>query len=278
MTACMLLYPVLGAYLGASVLWVLFFLAQEERYCRLGAGLLAVGLGGHTLELLLRTWALGMLPAATLGGTLSIFAWTLVAAFLVLHWRYPIKVLGALVAPLAVLLVLGSLLEPGVPGQASGLPQSILLTLHIVLSFLGIAALSLAGLGGIFYLVQERQIKGKKFGFCYRRLPSLDQLDALNYWCLTVGFPFLTGGILLGSLYAQVTLGRFLSWDAKDLLTLMGWLIYAVLLHERLAVGWRGRKAALLALGAFIFLVVTFLGANLWLSGYHSFASFGRQP
>jgi cytochrome c-type biogenesis protein CcsB len=143
---------------------------------------------------------------------------------------------------------------------------------------LGNAALTLAGLGGIFYLVQERQLKGKKFGFFYRRLPSLEQLDALNYWCLTIGFPLLTGGIITGSLYAQYTLGSFWSWDPKEVLTLSAWLVYAVLLHERLAVGWRGRRAALLAICGFLLLIITFVGANLWLSGYHSFASFIKQP
>jgi ABC-type transport system involved in cytochrome c biogenesis permease subunit len=143
---------------------------------------------------------------------------------------------------------------------------------------MGVAALTLAGLGGLFYLVQERQIKKKKFGFFYRRLPSLEQLDSLNYWCLTIGFPLLTGGMIIGSLYAQYTLGRFFSFDPKELLTLIAWMIYAVLLHERLTVGWRGRRAALLALCGFVVLIVTFVGAGLWWGGYHSFASFGGQP
>ena len=150
--------------------------------------------------------------------------------------------------------------------------------MHICLTLTGYAALALAGLGGILYLIQERQIKSKRFGFFHRRLPSLSQLDNLNYWCLTTGFPLLTGGIISGSLYAQHTLGRFWSWDPKEILTLIAWLIYAVLLHERLTVGWRGRRAALLAICGFLVLVCTFVGANLWLTGYHSFARFIQQP
>ncbi|MEW6388386.1 MAG: c-type cytochrome biogenesis protein CcsB [Thermodesulfobacteriota bacterium] len=272
------LYLALVAYYGAAGLWLLFFLAQREVYCRWGAGVMGVGLAGHTLGLVGRTWSLGMLPVATLGGALQVFAWALVAAFLILNWRFPIKVLGALVAPLAALVVSGSLILPGKVGVVSPLLHSFWLTVHVILALLGNAALTLAGLGGIFYLVQERQLKGKKFGFFYRRLPSLEQLDALNYWCLTIGFPLLTGGIITGSLYAQYTLGSFWSWDPKEVLTLSAWLVYAVLLHERLAVGWRGRRAALLAICGFLILIVTFVGANLWLTGYHSFASFIRQP
>ncbi len=268
------LFLALLAYFGATALWLAFFLAQREAFCLYGAWALGAGLACHTLAVIFRTWGLGYLPVATFGNSLLVFDWALVAAFLFLNWRFPIKVLGALVSPLAALMIYGAMMLPQAEGAVSPLLHGSWLALHIALALLGNAALALAFFGGIFYLVQERQIKGKKFGFFYRRLPSLEQLDSLNYWCLTVGFPLLTGGIITGSLYAQHTLGRLWSWDPKEILTLIAWVIYAVLLHERLAVGWRGRRAALLAIGGFLVLIFTFVGANLWLTGYHSFASF----
>ena len=272
------LYLALVAYFLATALWLAFFLAQREGYCRVGAWVMAAGLLFHTLALIQRTMLQGHLPVAGFGDALLMFDWALVAAFLFLNWRFPIKVLGALTAPLAALMVCGALILPSGKAAVSPLLQSFWLAIHIALALLGYAALTLAFLGGIFYLIQERQIKGKKFGFFYRRLPSLEQLDALNYWCLAIGFPLLTGGIISGSLYAQHALGRFWSWDPKEVLTLIAWLIYAVLLHERLTVGWRGRRAALLAICGFLVLVVTFVGANLWITGYHSFDSFLRRP
>ncbi len=266
------------AYYSAAALCIAYFLAQREVFCRLGAWVLGAGLVCHTAALTLITLNLGRLPVVTLGESLLIFAWTLVAAFLLLLWRFPVKVLGALVTPLAALMVSGGVILPGGKGTVSPLLNSFWVHLHVGLSFLGVASLTLAGLGGFFYLIQERQIKGKKFGFFYRRLPSLEQLDALNYWCLTVGFPLLTAGIITGSLYAQYTLGNFFSFDPKEVLTLIAWLIYAVLLHERLAAGWRGRRAALLALCGFGMLLITFVGASLWFAGYHSFESFRGQP
>jgi cytochrome c-type biogenesis protein CcsB len=274
----LLLYLTLMAYFGATGLWLAYFLAQRESFYQAGAWVMAGGLVVHTLALIQGVWHLGSLPAATFGQALLLFAWALVAAFLLLIWRSPIKVLGALVAPLAALMVSGALILPQPHGTVSPLLQGFWLTVHICLTLLGYAALALACLGGILYLVQERQIKGKQFGFFYRRLPSLSQLDTINYWCLTIGFPLLTGGIISGSLYAQHTLGRFWNWDPKEVLTLLAWLIYAVLLHERLAVGWRGRRAALLAICGFLVLVCTFVGANLWLTGYHSFAKFIQRP
>ncbi|MGQ9688212.1 MAG: cytochrome c biogenesis protein CcsA [Desulfobaccales bacterium] len=266
------------AYYSASALCIAYFLAQRESFCRWGAWVLAFGLLSQTIALALITASLGRLPVATIGEALLVFSWTLVAAFLLLQWRFPIKVLGALATPLAALMVSGGLILPAGQAKVSPLLHSFWVHIHVVLSFTGIAALTLAGLGGFLYLLQEGQIKGKKFGFFYRRLPSLEHLDALNYWCLTLGFPLLTAGIITGSLYAQYTLGSFFSFDPKEVLTLIAWLIYAVLLHERLAAGWRGRRAALLALGGLAVLIVTFVGASFWFTGYHSFESFSGQP
>ncbi|MFZ5449378.1 MAG: c-type cytochrome biogenesis protein CcsB [Thermodesulfobacteriota bacterium] len=272
------LYLILVAYFGATGLWLAYFLVQRESYFHAGVWVMAGGLGVHTLALIQQAWSLGHLPAATVGEALLLFDWILVAAFLLLIWRYPIKVLGALVAPLAALMISGTLLLPARHGDITPLLKSFWLTIHICLTLMGYAALALACLGGILYLIQERQIKGKRFGFFYRRLPSLSQLDTLNYWCLTIGFPLLTVGIIFGSLYAQHALGRFWNWDPKEILTILAWLIYAVLLHERLAAGWRGRRAALLAICGFLVLIFTFVGANLWLTGYHNFARFIQQP
>ena len=266
------------AYYSASALSIAYFLAQREAFCSWGARILGAGLVAHTAALALITWNLGWLPVATLGESLLVFSWTLVAAFLLFFWRFPIRVLGALAAPLAALMVSAGMILPAGKAAIPPLLKSSWVVVHVGLTFMGVAALTMAGLGGLFYLVQERQIKTKKFGFFYRRLPSLEQLDALNYWCLTLGFPLLTAGMVIGSLYAQYTLGSFFSFDPKEILTLIAWLIYAVLLHERLTVGWRGRRAAILALCGFGVLMVTFVGASLWWSGYHSFGSFSGTP
>ncbi len=270
------LYLTLACYFGATVLWLAFFLAQRDVLCRWGAWTLAAGLVWHTLALLQRTLASGYLPVAAFGDALLLFDWALVAAFLLFNWRYPIRVLGALVAPLAALIIYGALILPRGQGTISPLLRGFWLMAHIGLTMGGYAALTLNFLGGVFYLIQERQLKAKRFGFFFRRLPSLSQLDTLNYWCLSIGFPLLTAGIITGSLYEQHTLGHFWSWDPKEILTLLAWLIYAVLMHERLTVGWRGRRAAWLAICGFLVLLATFAGANLWMSGYHSFAKFGK--
>ena len=98
-------------------------------------------------------------------------------------------------------------------------------------------------------------------------------LDNINQYALVSGFPFLTVGMMTGSIYAQYALGAYWQWDPKEVWSLITWLFYAALLHERLAAGWRGRKAAVMSIVCFCILLFTFAGASLWMGGYHSFAS-----
>jgi len=122
---------------------------------------------------------------------------------------------------------------------------------------------------GLMYVLQERQLKSKSLGTMYHRLPSLEFLDGLGHRALLVGFPLLTIGLVTGALHAQAAWGRVLTWDPTLVLSLLAWLIYAGLLQARLTGGWRGRKAALLAVVSFCALLVTFVGVSVLVGRPH---------
>ncbi|MDZ7699343.1 MAG: cytochrome c biogenesis protein CcsA [Deltaproteobacteria bacterium] len=139
--------------------------------------------------------------------------------------------------------------------------------------FVGDGLLAIAFLAAVMYLIQENQIKRKRLGAIYSRLPSLATLDQINYYAILYGFPFLTIGMITGSVYAQYALGSYWRWDPKEVWSLISWLFYAALLHERLAVGWQGRRAAVMSIVCFLVLIFTFIGVSLLMGGYHSFSS-----
>jgi cytochrome c-type biogenesis protein CcsB len=97
----------------------------------------------------------------------------------------------------------------------------------------------------------------------------LELLDATGYACIVVGFTLLTVGLITGFVYAKSVWGRFWSWDPKEVWSGITWLFYAALLHERLTVGWRGRRSAIMAIIGFAVILFTFLGVNLLLEGHH---------
>ena len=104
-------------------------------------------------------------------------------------------------------------------------------------------------------------------------LPS--RLDALSYRLIGIAFPFLTVGITTGAIWANVAWGRYWGWDPKETWSLITWLLYALYLHARLSRGWQGRRAALLSVGAYGAVLMTFVGVNLFMGGLHSYASGG---
>jgi ABC-type transport system involved in cytochrome c biogenesis permease subunit len=79
----------------------------------------------------------------------------------------------------------------------------------------------------------------------------------------------LTLGLVSGFVYAKSVWGNFWSWDPKEVWAGITWLLYAALLHQRLTVGWRGRRAAIMAIIGFAAVLFTFLGVNFLLEGHH---------
>ena len=132
--------------------------------------------------------------------------------------------------------------------------------------------LALAFCGGIMYLLQERELKSKRFGFFYNRLPSLEALDQLNSHCLTTGFVFLTLGIISGSAWARQAWGTYWQWDPKETWSLITWFLYAAQIHQRLTYGWRGKRAAVMAIVGFCAVLFTLWGVTFLLGGVHSYA------
>jgi len=269
----LLLFSVITTLLYAvgTVGYLIYVIRTEKAIHRIAYGFLLAGFLSHTLGLAMLVSQIRQMPVTTLPQTFSLFAWAIVGSYLAFQLKFNIRILGTFVSPLAVVFMLLSSAIPGRVIPTSQLFKSVWLTLHVATMFLGNAIFALAFCAGIMYLLQERQIKTKSFGLLYRRLPSLEVLDSLNYVCLTFGFPLITIGLISGFVYAGAVWRSFWHWDPKEILSVVTWLIYAVLLHERLAVGWRGRRAAIMAIIGFSAILLTFVGASIILKGHHSF-------
>ena len=273
MKESLLLFSVITTLLYAvgTVGYLIYVIRTEKAIHRIAYGFLLAGFLSHTLELAMLVSQIRQMPVTTLPQTFSLFAWAIVGSYLAFQLKFNIRILGTFVSPLAVVFMLLSSAIPGRVIPNSKLFKSFWLTLHVATMFIGMAIFALAFCAGIMYLLQERQIKSKSFGLLYRRLPSLEVLDSLNYVCLTFGFPLITIGLISGFVYAGAVWQSFWHWDPKEILSVVTWLIYAVLLHERLAVGWRGRRAAIMAIIGFSVILVTFVGTSVILKVHHSF-------
>ena len=258
-------------YSVGTVGYLIYVVRTDLVIHRIAYTFLLAGFLCHSTGLALLVGQIKQMPVTTLPQTFSLFAWAIVGSYLAFQLKFNIRIFGTFVSPLAVIFMLLSSAIPSRIIPTSQLFKSFWLTLHVTTIFIGNAIFALAFCAGIMYLLQEKQIKTKSFGLLYRRLPSLETLDSLNYVCLTFGFPLITIGLISGFVYAGAVWRSIWHWDPKEILAVITWLIYAVLLHERLAVGWRGRRAAIMAIIGFSVILLTFVGASLLLKGHHSF-------
>ena len=105
-----------------------------------------------------------------------------------------------------------------------------------------------------------------------RLVPSAAGLDVLAYRIFALAFPIWTFAVIAGAIWAQEAWGRYWGWDPKETWSFITWVIFAGYLHARATNGWKGRRAAVIALAGFASLLVTYYAVNLWIVGLHSYA------
>jgi len=260
-------------YLFGTLAYLAYVIFLKENFSKLAATVVSIGFASHTLALITRYAEAGYTPVTNLHESLSFFAWMIMGILLIVNLKYKVKVLGAFLTPIALILMLFAFALPKEILPLAPVLRSFWHPFHVVFAFLGNAIFALAFSSGVMYLIQENQLKSKKMGAITRRLPPLKVLDDLNYQSLKFGFPLLTLGIITGAIWAEYAWGRYWNWDPKETWSLITWLLYAALLHQRLTVGWRGRKAAIMAIVGFLAVLFTFLGVNLVLSGLHTYSN-----
>ena len=248
----------------------------------MGAGRFIFGLGGThraNVALILRwknSYDLGMghVPLANLYESMIFFAWTIILIYLIIEWRTKSRIIGVFVVPIAFLAMAYASIAPDISNRIEPLIpalQSNWLTSHVVTCFMGYAAFTIAFGCGLIYLLKNKEKGGveKPAGFS-GKLPDFATLDTLIYQSITLGFVFLTIGIMTGSIWAHYAWGSYWNWDPKETWSLITWLVYAILLHSRYVRGWRGKRMAILAIIGFGCVLFTYLGVN-YLPGLHSY-------
>jgi cytochrome c-type biogenesis protein CcsB len=260
-------------YLFGTLAYLAYIIFLKDALSKLAATIVSIGFASHTLAILTRYAEAGHTPVTNLYESLSFFAWMIIGILLICNLKYKVKVLGSFLTPVALILILFAFALPKEILPLAPVLKSFWHPFHVIFAFLGNAIFTLTFCCGVMYLIQEHQLKSKKMGAIARRLPPLNLLDNLSYQSLKFGFPLLTLGIITGAVWAEYAWGRYWNWDPKETWSLITWLLYAALLHQRLTVGWRGRKAAVMAIVGFLAVLFTFLGVNLLLPGLHTYAN-----
>jgi ABC-type uncharacterized transport system permease subunit len=192
--------------------------------------------------------------------------------FLLVYMVYKTASLGIVVFPLVFFLTFVGATQQQPFVMTSTSARQGWLIVHIALIFAGYAALVVSFAASLIYLIQERALKAKRPDGILSRLPALQVTDDIGFRSLLLGFPFMTGGLMAGLVIAEANFGTVDFRDPKILFSLLTWAVYLILLYSRWSAGWRGRKAAFLAAGAFTMAVVA------WVANYFSAVHMLAKP
>jgi cytochrome c-type biogenesis protein CcsB len=248
--------------------------------------------------LLLRWLESNHFPLSNLYESLIFLSWSFTLIYLVLDKVKPNPFIGSIIAPTALLtssFATFSLPEdmqkisPLVPAL-----QSNWLMMHVTVMILSYAALIAGSLLAILFLffgndpdnlfeadsspldktLISETSPDQKVSSTFAlpaRFEWSKTIDNLSYRSLSIGFCFLTIGIISGAVWANEAWGSYWSWDPKETWALITWLVFATYLHIRLKYGWEGKKPALIASGGFFVIWVCYLGVNLFGKGLHTY-------
>lgn len=190
---------------------------------------------------------------------LTVASFAIAGAHLIALRYGRLAVLGAFTTPIVLLMFLAAGLGHSVPDVPDEV-RTALLPAHVLVNVLGVAAFTLAFAVATAYLIQERLLRRRQLGGLFTRLPPLDVLDSLGLKLLLVGFPLFTLGSVSGAFWAAklpVTL------SPAQVIGLVAWAVFAMVLLLRVAAGWQGRRAAIGTLLGFACAVAVLIGYAL---------------
>jgi ABC-type uncharacterized transport system permease subunit len=248
----LLFWPTLLAYGEAAVA----YLGEARRpglAGRLGTWGVRIGWLIQTALLAVQAARADGFPWATWAGSLNLFVWLVVGAYLIWGCQARFRLLGLAVLPLAAVLLALAHAGGGTNAEdARGYP-SLFLVLHVGLVLVAFAGFTVAAGLSALYLWQERRLKRHDTAILRVRAPGLARLDELSARTIAVALPALTVGIAVGIARLRDRGGGF---DALMVVTLLTWGVYGAYLALRFGAGVRGRRAAYLVLTGFVLVAI----------------------
>jgi ABC-type transport system involved in cytochrome c biogenesis permease subunit len=266
-------------YAAAGVAYALHFSRRSTSAGRTATTLLLLGVLAHTFVIGMQTMEVRHVPFANPSRAVSTFVWLLTLSYLYLEVTTDERAMGVFILPIVIGLQVIPVVNRGTESFDPVL-DSPWFWVHVSSLLFAYASFALAAVLGLTYVLQFKEIKKKHLGFLYTRLPSLQMLDVMNARAVTVGWLFLTIGVVVGVLWtAQAraiapndsNLQAMALNDPKIFIAAVTWAVYSFLLIARRMMGWTGRRAAWISAIGFAIVLLNFLPINYFITTSHTF-------
>ena len=266
-------------YAAAAIVYAVHFAKRQPAIGRMATTLLLLAVLSHTFVIGMQTMEVRHVPFASRSHAISTFVWLLALSYIYLELTTDERAMGVFILPIAVGLQMIPAFSPGIE-NADPVLDSPWFWVHLLSLMFSYATFALAGMLGLTYMLQFKEIKKKHLGYFYARLPSLHVLDAMNSRAVIVGWLFLTIGVVVGVVWtAQAralapgnsNLQAMSLNDPKILIALLTWAVYAFEVFARSTMGWTGRRAAWLSAVGFVIVLLNFLPVSYFVTTSHTF-------
>ena len=243
-------------YIGAAAVAALPFARRVKAPVVAVVVVLLLGIGAHATALAGLTSQSGAASLTGLGPALSFAGLVLAVSLVIVECLAREVSLTLVAAPLAAVVTMAGNLTGMHPFLEPQGARAVWLTMHIVLSFIGIAAYATAAAAGTMYLVARRELKSAHFGAIFRSFPPLDTLDRVNHLASIAGFLGLTLGLALAGAYSF----QYRTLVLPQIIWGVGaWAGISALALGRLLLGWQARRAALMSAVTFASVIALYL-------------------
>lgn len=227
--------------------------------------------GVHSVYLLLLGLHSGHLPVGNTFMVLTTSAWLFVLVYLILEIRLKEMTMGVFFLPVIVLLQCISNLFINIDQPLASVLTRLFFEVHVAIMISAYAAFTISFITSVMYILLSREMQSKKLGIFFERLPSLEFFDRLSNQAVNIGLVLVSVGILMG-VYMGLSVweGRWVL-DPKLLAVLVSWAIYLVHFVTRRSIGWQGKRAAIVSVVGFNWLLFSFIIVTTFFSKFHNF-------
>lgn len=251
---------VISLYLLGTVVFLTGTSMSNSRLKKL-AGLFALaGFAMHTFDIVLIFMQHRGMALAEGTTYLNILAWSVVGVYFFIWWRFRLEFMTLTALPLALVLFISSLSLSGIHVVMPRKLTLLFFGLHIGSLILVMGILTMAFGAGVAFLHYNNKIKTKAgLRSLGKDTPSLSIFDSVNRFSVAVGFPLYSFGLFSSFVWYWIAPDREFSWDMMKVLSLAVWGLFAFLFHQRMLLGWRGRKPAIAIIIVFAAMVISLL-------------------
>lgn len=258
-------------YCLAFLLHLVSFFGNHEKVHRAAFRLMQTGFISATFYFIVEAATLStFFPVADIAHALAFFSWSLAFVYLVLLSQIRSDSFGLVLTPVLAALMVSACLTEVLPSRGSVPPANPFFMLHILCAFFAYASFAISFAASVLYLIQRHELKTRRAGAFYHKLPALEELERLMDQPMFWGTALLIAAILIGFFWSKTAFGVYAVSDPKTIATFLVTLIYGGIVTMRFGSHLRAKHAALLSVAAFAIMILSFVGMR-FIHGSHNF-------